>query len=100
MATPSTTPAAASAVVDEAVRITAQGSKRTTESAQAALQGFRTYLEQANQVNRELFALMSDTADAAFQTAFDAQNAAVAQTQTWFDSSLQLNKAAFTRYAD
>lgn len=90
----------ASNVVDEAVRIAAEGSRRTTESAQAVLQAGRKYYDQTAQLNRDLFAFWTQSADAGFQTAFEIQNAALANTQAWFDSAASLNKDALRRWAD
>ena len=101
MPNPSTaTPNSASAVVDEAVRVAAEGSRRTTESAQAALLAGRKFFDQATQFNRDLFALWSSGADAAFQTAFDVQNAAFASAQAWLDSSASLSKDSLRRWAE
>jgi hypothetical protein len=98
MATPSTSSAASA--VDEAVRLTAEGSRRTTESAQAFLQAGRKYYDQAAQFNRDLFAFWTAAADAGFQTAFEIQNAALKNTQDWFETSSSLNKEALRRWAD
>jgi hypothetical protein len=101
MANPSTaTPPPASAVVDEAVRIAAEGSRRTAETAQATVQAGRRYLDQTSQLNRDLVALWSATAEAGLQTAFDVQNAAVASGQAWLDASATFTKDAYTRFAD
>jgi hypothetical protein len=90
MANPSTaTSNAASAVVDEAVRIAAQGSRRTTESTQAAVQAARGY-----------FDLFTAGADAGFQTAFEFQNAGIAGAQALFDSYVGISRTAFGRYAE
>jgi hypothetical protein len=100
MANPSTaTPAAASAV-DEAVRIAAEGSRRSTESAQAALQAGRRYFEQVNKLNRDLFALVTTSTEAALKTAFEVQNAAIASGQAWLESTASINKDALNRWAD
>jgi len=98
MATPSTSSAASA--VDEAVRIAAEGSRRTTESAQAFLQAGRKYYDQAAQFNRDLITFWTAAADAGFQTAFEVQNAALKNTQDWFDTSASLNKEALRRWAD
>jgi hypothetical protein len=101
MANPSTAPSqAASAVVDEAVRIAAEGSRRTTESAQAALQATRGYLEQASQLNRDLFALFTAGAEASFQTTFQLQNANLASAEALFDSYVGISKTTFARATD
>jgi hypothetical protein len=97
MANPSTaTPAAASAV-DEAVRIAAEGSRRSTESAQAALQAGRRYFEQVNKLNRDL---VTTSTEAALKTAFEVQNAAIASGQAWLESTASINKDALNRWAD
>lgn len=98
--TSTATPHTASAVVDEAVRITAQGSRRTTENAQAALAASRRYLDQANQMNRDLFALWTASAQASLQTSFDVQNAAFASGQAFLESSATISKDALLRWAD
>jgi hypothetical protein len=98
MANPSTSSAASA--VDEAVRIAAEGSRRTTESAQAFLQAGRKYYDQAAQFNRDLLTFWTAAADAGFQTAFEIQNAALKNTQDWFETSASLNKEALRRWAD
>jgi len=98
MANPSTSSAASA--VDEAVRIAAEGSRRTTESAQAFLQAGRKYYDQAAQFNRDLLTSWTAAADAGFQTAFEIQNAALKNTQDWFETSASLNKEALRRWAD
>jgi hypothetical protein len=101
MANPSTaTPNAASTVVDEAVRIANEGSRRTTENAQAALAFGRRYLDQTSQLNRDLFAVWTASVEAGFQTAFDIQNAALASSQSAFETSFSLSKDALRRWAD
>jgi hypothetical protein len=98
MANPSTSSAASA--VDEAVRIAAEGSRRTTESAQAFLQAGRKYYDQAAQLNRDLLTFWTAAADAGFQTAFEIQNAALKNAQDWFETSASLNKEALRRWAD
>src|SRR5712691_7677178 len=101
MANPSTaTPHAASAVVDEAVRITAEGSRRTTENAQAAVAAGRRYFDQANQLNRDLFALWTASAEASLQTSFEVQNAAFASGQAFLESYASISKDAYRRWAN
>ena len=101
MANPSTvTASAASTVVDEAVRIAAEGSRRTTENAQAVLQAGRRYIDFAAQLNRDLFALWSASAEAALQTSFAVQNASFASGEAVLDSSVGLSKEALRRWAD
>jgi len=101
MANPSTaTSNTASAAVDEAVRIAAQNSRRTTESVQAALQASRAYVEQANRFNRDLFALYTAGLDAGLQTAFEMQSVGLANAQSLFDSYAGIGKTAISRYAD
>jgi hypothetical protein len=87
-------------VVDEAVRIAADNSRRSTETAQAALQAGRKYFDHASQVNRDLFALYTAGLDAGLQTFVDVQNAALANAQTLLDSSAGLTKDAFRRWVD
>jgi hypothetical protein len=105
MANPSTatstaTSTAASTVVNEAVRIAAEGSRRSTQSAQAALQAGRAYFEQTAQINRDLFALFTAGADAGMRTAFEVQNASLASASAWFDAYASLSKSAIARSAD
>ncbi len=72
MANPSTaTPTPASAVVEEAVRIVAESSRR--------------YLVQANQFNRDLFGLWTTSTQIGLQTAFDLQKAAFASSQAFIE---------------
>jgi hypothetical protein len=91
---------AASAVVDEAVRITADNSRRRTETAQAALGASQRYLDFANQVNRDVFSLWSSAAEASLQTTFEVQNAALVSSQALIETSTKLGKDALSRWAD
>jgi predicted TIM-barrel fold metal-dependent hydrolase len=98
--TTTVTQSAASTAVDEAVRIAAEGSRRTTQTAQAAVQASRKYVDLGAQINRDLVELWTASADAGLQIAFDAQNAALASAQTGIDSWASLSKDAFRRFAD
>ena len=93
------TATAASTAVDEAVRIAAESSRRTTQSAQAAVQASRKYFDLGVQINRDLADLWTASADAGLQTAFDAQNAYLASAQTGIDTWTSLSKDAFNRWA-
>jgi hypothetical protein len=93
-------PTTGSTAVEEAVRIAAEGSRRTTQNAQAAVQASRKYFDLGVQINRDLIDLWTATADASLQTAFDAQNAALANGQTSIDAWTSLSKEAFNRFAD
>jgi hypothetical protein len=93
-------PTTGSNAVEEAVRIAAEGSRRTTQNAQAAVQASRKYFDLGVQINRDLIDLWTATADASLQTAFDAQNAALANGQTSIDAWTSLSKEAFNRFAD
>ncbi|GAC1330141.1 MAG: hypothetical protein NVSMB2_28880 [Chloroflexota bacterium] len=48
---------AASAAVDEAVRIAADSSRRTIDTAQATVAATQRYLDLASQINRDVFSL-------------------------------------------
>ena len=100
MANTTTVTQNATSVVDEAVRIAADNSRRSTESAQAALQAGRKYFDFSAQVNRDLFALYTAGLDAGLQTYADVHNAALNNAQTLLDSSAALTKAAFGRWVD
>jgi hypothetical protein len=101
MANPNTAAqTAATSVVDQAVRIAADNSRRSTESAQAALQAGRKYFEHVAEVNRDLFSLYTAGLDAGLETFVDYQNAALANTAVLFDTSANLTKDAFRRYTD
>jgi undecaprenyl pyrophosphate synthase len=91
---------AASAAVNEAVRIAADNSRRSTEGAQAVVQASRRYLDQASQLNRDLFTVFSLGTEASLKTAFEIQNAAFAIGQTWLETSMTITKDAATRWAD
>jgi len=95
-----TTTAHPQSAVDEAVRIAADGSRRTVESAQAAVQATRTYLDQVNQVSGELFKIWAATADAALQSAFDYQNAAFANGQAGFEIWTSSSKDGLRRWVE
>jgi hypothetical protein len=98
--TTTTAQTAASSAVDEAVRIAAEGSRRTAESAQAAVQATRTYFDQVNQVSGDLFKIWASTADAALQSAFEFQNAAFANGQAAFETWTSLSKDGLRRWAE
>src|SRR5438445_416757 len=100
MANPTTVTQTSTSVVDEAVRIAADNSRRSTESAQAALQAGRKYFDHAAQVNRDLFALYTAGLEAGLQTFVDYQNAALNSGQTLLDTSAGLTKDAFRRWTD
>jgi hypothetical protein len=100
MANPTTATQTATSVVDEAVRVAANNSRRSTETAQAALQAGRQYLGHVTEVNHDLFALYTAGFDAGLQTLVDVQNAAVANGQALLDSSVGLTKDAFRRWAE
>ena len=100
MANPTTVTQTATSVVDEAVRIAADNSRRSTESAQAALQAGRTYFDHVAKINRDLFALYTAGVDAGLQTFVDFQNATLTNSQALLDSSAGLTKDAFRRWAD
>ena len=98
MANPNTaTTGAASAAVDEAVRIAAESSRRTVDTAQAAIAAGRRSMDFANQANRDLFAVWTAAAEASLQTTFDVQNAALANSQALFETSASLSKDALNR---
>ena len=100
MANPTTATQTTTSVVDQAVRIAADNSRRSTETAQAVLQAGRKYFDHANEVNRDLFALYTAGFEAGLQTVVDVQNAAVANGQALLDSSVGLTKDAFRRWAE
>jgi hypothetical protein len=101
MANPTTTAQhTASTAIDEAVRIAAEGSRRTAESAEAAVQASRKYFELGVQVNRDLVGVLTATADASLQTAFDVQNAALSSAVSALDTWTNVSKDAFRRWAD
>jgi len=100
MANPTTVTQTSTSVVDEAVRIAADNSRRSTQSAQAALQAGRKYFDHASQVNRDLFALYTAGLDAGLQTVIEVQNAALTSGQTLLDTSAGLTRDAFRRWAD
>jgi hypothetical protein len=92
--------AASTAAVDEAVRVAAEASRRSTETAQAALQASRQYFDLGVKLNRDLVGLWSASAEANLQTAFDAQNAALVTGKSAIDSWTSLTNDAFRRWAD
>jgi hypothetical protein len=100
MANPNTATQTAASVVDEAVRIAADNSRRSTESAQAALQAGRKYFDHVAQVNRDLFALYTAGLDVGVKTVVDYQNAVLANTQALFETSAGLSKDTLHRYTE
>jgi hypothetical protein len=100
MATPTATHNPANAVVEEAVRIAAQGQRRASENAQATLQATRKYFDEFSGVSKDLFDLYSATADAGLQVVFDFQNAIFGSSQASLDTYVKLSKDAYARYAE
>jgi hypothetical protein len=101
MANPNTaTATAANAAVDEAVRIAADSSRRTLDSAQATVAASQRYLDLAGQINRDFFALWTTAAESSLQTTFEVQNAALASSQSLFETSAKLSTDALRRWVD
>jgi hypothetical protein len=101
MANPSTTPSTtASAAVDEALRITADNARRTTESAKAAVQAARGYLDQAVDLNRQFIGVYTANVEAGLKASFDIQNAALANSISLLDASTSVNRDALQRFAE
>jgi hypothetical protein len=94
------TPTAASAAVDEAVRIAADGSRRTLDTAQATVAASQRYLDLASQINRDFFSLWTTAAETSLQTAFEIQNAALTSGQALFETSTKLGTDALRRWVD
>jgi hypothetical protein len=101
MANPSTASSTtASAAVDEALRITADNARRTTESAKAAVQAARGYLDQTVELNRQLLGVFSANFEAGLKASFDVQNAALANSLSLLDASATINRDALQRFAE
>jgi hypothetical protein len=101
MANPNTaTTTAASAAVDEAVRIAADSSRRSLDSAQATVAASQKYLDLASQINRDFFALWTTAAETSLHTTFEVQNAALASSQALFETSAKLTNDALRRWVD
>ena len=79
---------AAQAAIDEAARTVAEASRRTTEQAQQAT---RTLLDQASELNRNLFGVWVGSAEGLWRAAFEVQQAqlraSLSAWQTLADSS-------------
>jgi hypothetical protein len=86
------------AVIEEAIRITAESQRRATENAQAAVQATRRYFDQGAQLNKDLWALWTATFEAGLQTTFDVQNAALTvgedTAKRWADLTRQAQATA------
>jgi hypothetical protein len=54
----------------------------------------------ANQINRDLFSLWTTAAEASLHTTFEAQNAALASSQSLFETSTKLGNDAVSRMVD
>jgi hypothetical protein len=101
MANPNTaTTTAASAAVDEAVRIAADSSRRTIDTAQATLVAGQRYLDFVNDINRDLLSLWTTAAETSLHTTFEVQNAALASSQALFETSAKLTNDALRRWVD
>jgi hypothetical protein len=99
MANPTTASAnAAKAIIDEAVRITADSSRRTADTAQAAFAASRQYVDVANQINRDFLSLMTSATETSLQTTFEVQNAVLARSQAVLETSANLSKDALDRW--
>jgi len=88
------------AAVDEAVRIAADSSRRTTDNAQAAVAAGQQILDVANQISRDAFSLWTSAVQTNLETTFAAQNAALASSQTLFDTSAKLGKDTLTQWVE
>ena len=98
MANPSTS--APSAAVDEALRITADSSRRAADNARAAVDAARSYFDQTVDLNRQLFGVWSAGMEGGLKAAFDLQNAAMTSGLTLFDNAASINKDAIQRFAE
>ena len=70
-------PESAAAAVTEATRIAAQAARNGTENAKVSIEAARSYVDDANELGRDLLGTWSTQSEAALKTAFDAQNAAI-----------------------
>ncbi|MGI9149304.1 MAG: hypothetical protein ACR2IK_22605 [Chloroflexota bacterium] len=91
---------AATAAVDEAVRIATESSRRTLGTTQAALAAGQRYLDLAGEINRDVLSLWTSVADASLRTTFEMQNAALASSQALFETSAKLRADAISRWVD
>ncbi|MDQ6672994.1 MAG: hypothetical protein M3069_20020 [Chloroflexota bacterium] len=90
----------ASAAVDEAVRIAADSSRRTLDTAQATVAAGQRYLDLASQMNRDVFSLWATAAETSLRTAFEVQNAALTSGQSLFEASAKLSNDALRRWVE
>ncbi len=98
--TNTTSTTAASAALDQAVRIAADTSRRTIDSTQATVAAGQGYLDFASQINRDLFPVWTTAAEASLQTTFEVYNVALAGSQALFEASAKLSNDAFCRWVD
>jgi hypothetical protein len=54
----------------------------------------------ADQLNRDLVALVTSTTEAGLQTTFEFQNAALATSQAWLESSTSITRDALRRWSE
>jgi hypothetical protein len=82
MANPGTASyATASTTLDDVVRVANATARRTTDTAQAALEIGRHAYEHSSQLNKELFALWTTSLEAGLHSALEVQTATLAAYQ-------------------
>jgi pectin methylesterase-like acyl-CoA thioesterase len=91
-------PESAAAAVTEASRIAAQAARRCTETAKASIEAARTYLDDTNQVGRDLLGTWATQGEATLKAAFEAQTAAIDAGLGLFDLGLKGNRQAVEQF--
>ena len=95
-----TATSAGEAAVDEAVRIATDNSRRTLDTAQATSAASKRFVDLASEINRDFLSLWTTAAETSLKTTFEMQNAALASSQTLFETSTKLSNHALRRWLD
>lgn len=98
--TTSELPESAAAAVKEATRIAAQAARNGAETAKASIETARSYVDDANQFGRDLLGSWSTQSEAALETAFEAQNAAIEAGLGLFDLGVKGNRQAVEQFSE
>jgi hypothetical protein len=92
-------PESAAAAIKEATRIAAEAARNGTETAKASIEAARSYVDDANALGRDLLGSWSTQTEAALQTAFDAQSAAIDAGLSLFDLGVKGNRQAVEQFS-
>jgi hypothetical protein len=93
-------PESAAAAVREATRIAAEAARTSNETAKATIEAARSYVDDANELGRDMLGTWSTQNEAVLKAAFDAQNAAIEAGLGLFDLSAKGNRQAVEQFSE